>query len=309
MAILQFPNKKQSFDQLAHYFSFDEQEMVLQSLFQDCVNMPDEQCVRIYCELALALEKFDDIVQLFEKIAPTIAHDYYNDTFDEMYFTALLQTYQTEQLQTILTTKRRNYSTQNRSTTILDTFEERLNSIEQQLQDDLYAEQQTIIQTAETIATLPYFKQHAFIPQLNVLTDDSFIQVVEQLLLAPHLHPMLKGHLVESLVTRGCQKSIPMYWYGAIKTVHLNVVKPVFETPFVKAIEEIATTIDNGSLFEQNAILYMVNVYPFEQDVFESGQQLFDSMIKKHHNQLDTLPETLQQWLTTIESEIAKTVI
>lgn len=260
-----------------------------EELRQLVIQTKDVQIAVMYATLGCDVGEYDDVIDVLEAQFHDIQTKTYHEELDKAYLLALVQSWQLEKSQAILTEKYDYYMQLGYHTSMLDAISDTLTQQVSMFQQEEEQDKQKLLYDVENVATLSYVKQQQLVPQLRLLSNGDYVIAAQQLLQSTAYNALLKSYVLEMLYERACIETIELNFYGELKKVVLSELSLLDETPFMKKLESkvnqfVSDTHEKTVIF-QNAKLYLALSYPFEHELFENVEQLIALLVAQHRNE------------------------
>lgn len=287
-----------------HLTDFEMYEELRQLVYQTS----DIQVAIMYGTLGCEVGEYDDVIDVLEKQFTDIQTNTYDEELDKVYVSALVQSWQLEKAQQVLSDKYKVYREKGYNTFLLDAINEDVSKQFDMLHEEEQKDKEELLSKIEKIDVLSYVQQQQIIPQLRLLSHDELFIVAQQLLQSEHFHHLLKAYVLEMLVAQKYHTTVTLNFYGTLKQVVLSTLSEIDDTAFMQqlnhTISQYVSDSNEQHIISQNAKLYLALCYPFEKEVFEDVNQFILSVIKKHRHHYH-----LNEWLEKFEQKIEQMTV
>lgn len=263
----------------------------------------------LYITTLLENNEVDRAKDFLESKYPDIAHKPVLVEIDMLYIRVLSECYELTRAQEVLNHRRAYYQEVTEISYQWDVLEHEIIEKEKAIDQETAEIQKEVLMQIAQVEQLPFYKQQSLLAQLNIFTQDAYLEHAKTLLKST-LHPMLKTYLLEMLCERGYGEIVELQWHTQLKSVALSKLVSVLETPFyiqsMAYIQELRVLDSEKEVLRQNLLLYVSILYPFITEAMPDHVQ-FIHALQQRHKQRET--EYQKDWFDWVEKMIAEATV
>lgn len=296
-----FPNQAESFFEQATLAYENQQFSKAAELMAQAFNLSQHNMEWFEVLITYLLDAYeeDHALQWFEQCLPQIVTQTDRVEWDYLYLKTLLAVWDFENVERVLTTKMAYYAQHQLDSTSLQWLEQEYMVKKQQLALEQAKERQDVLALVAAIDTLSFYQQQALIPRLRLLEAKQFETSAKTLLTSRVCHPLFKAYVLEQLIETTVEQ-VPMVWFDQEKIVTIAQLKPVMSTTCYEnvmcEIDRVASSEETKAILQQNSLVHISLVYPFQDDVITDVAQWVSDLKNYHEGQHQT-----NDWLVTLE--------
>lgn len=302
MTYIDFPNQAESFFEQAT-LAYEQQQFGKAAHYMEQAFKLSQQNMDWFAILiTFLLEAFEEDKALlwFETCLPDIERQTQNTEWDYLFLKTVLAVWDFETFERILTVKYVHYEQNSEDVSALQWLEQDYLTKKHQLELEQAKERQDILTTVGQVDTLSFYQQQALVPRLRLLTDKQFETSAKTLLSSEVFHALFKSYILEQLINTHVSE-IDMRWFEKQRKVDVTMLKPVMETicyqRLVSCIEQLDVDEPLKVLLQQNSLVHVSLVYPFQDDVITDVVQWVNDLKAYHEGVKEP-----SQWLVTLEN-------
>ncbi|GEK90927.1 hypothetical protein [Alkalibacterium kapii] len=155
---------------------------------------------------------------------------------------------------------------------------DQLNELKELQEKNRQKEEEKLLRNLFSLPSLNTLEQFSRMKDIYKLTNPHLIQLAEQLLVNPYIHPFNRATLFSLLTERGMDRQIKYLWFGESKDINPINTLSIEESPTAaRLFEELDAVLSkNPSLYqlaENELKTLLLMLYPFEKDSIVCGEE------------------------------------